>query len=56
MQKSEDLNGVVNENLRVDLKKEKELNFQLKEELKKIDMERVRILSMLNELQGVSEE
>lgn len=50
MQKNEDLNGVVNDNLRQDFKREKELNLKLREELKNVEVERVRILERINEL------
>jgi len=41
---------VVNENLRQDFKREKELNLKLREELKNVEVERVRILERINEL------
>ena len=43
--KGEDLSSVVNDDLRSDLRSEKELSHQLKEDLKNAEMERQRILS-----------
>ena len=43
-QKGDDINGVVNEGLRLDLKREKELNFKMKEDLKRIDLEKMRTM------------
>lgn len=49
--KGEDLNSVVNDDLRSELRSEKELSHQLKEDLKNAEMERVRILTKIHELQ-----
>ena len=53
--KGEDLNSVVNDDLRSELRSEKELSHQLKEEMKTAEMERVRILTKIHELQHVYE-
>jgi len=47
---------VVNDELRGELRSEKELSHQLKEELKKAEMERLRILQRIHELSQITSE
>ena len=49
-QKGEDLEGVVNQNMREDLRREKELHIKLKEELRRIEIERIRVMEKTYEL------
>lgn len=42
--------------MREDLRREKELNLKLREELKRVEMERVKILEKIKELQHYSEQ
>lgn len=53
--KCDDLNGVVSDDLKYDLKGERELSVQLKEELKRAEIERLHILTRLKELSGNEE-
>jgi hypothetical protein len=41
--------------MREDLRKEKELNVKLREELKRVEAERIRILEKIKELHHLSE-
>ena len=55
-QKGEDLTQVVSEDLRGDMRSEKEKGVQLREEVKKAEYERLRLLARIHQLSQLTSE
>jgi len=51
----DDIDGVVSAQMKTDFKREKELNYRLKEELQRCEKERLRLLERIKLLSGEKE-